>query len=133
VLRADDLVFQRLRASQVRGEVARTMDQAIGQAVRRTILPGQPLALADLSRPLAVAKGARVSMQLVAPGLQLSAQGQALEAGAIGDRIQVLNPASRAVVEAEITGRDRVRVAPGSAPILPAGSPNFGNAQVALR
>ena len=133
VLRADDLTLLRLPANRVRGEVARSLDQAIGQAVRRTLLPGQPLALADLARPIAVAKGARVAMQLSAPGLQLSAQGQALEAGSVGDRIQVLNPASRAIVEAEVIGRDRVRVAPGSAPLQPAGTATFGAAQVALR
>lgn len=133
VLRSGDLAMVRLRASLVRGEMARNFDQAVGQAVRRAVMPGQPLALADLSRPLFVLKGARVTMELTAPGLQLFAAGQSLESGAIGDRIQVVNPGSRAVVEAEVIGRDRVRVAPGSAPILPAGVAPLGGVQVAVR
>jgi len=75
-------------------------------------------------------------MQLLAPGLLLLAQGQALESGAVGERIQVLNPASRAVVEAEIVGRDRVRVAPGSVPLATPGTAGFYSnyaAQVAVR
>ena len=59
-------------------------------------------------------EGARVLMQFDSPGISLTGQGQALETGAIGERIRVLNPTSRAVVEAEVTGPDRVRVAPNS-------------------
>ncbi|HEY0421183.1 MAG TPA: flagellar basal body P-ring formation chaperone FlgA, partial [Acetobacteraceae bacterium] len=112
VVRADDLQMARVRASTLRGEVARQPAQAVGLALRRQAIPGQPVLLSDLTRPLVVTKGARVAMQLVAPGLMLLAQGQAMEAGAMGERIQVLNTASRAVVEAEVVGPDRVRVAP---------------------
>ena len=121
ILRAGDLQTARVRTTQLRGEVARAAEQAIGKAMRRTVLPGQPLALADLTRPMAVAKGARVTMQLSTGGLSLSAHGQALESGALGERIQVLNPASRAVLEVEIVGPDRVRVAAGSAPVILSG------------
>jgi flagella basal body P-ring formation protein FlgA len=65
-------------------------------------------------------------MQLVAGGLSLTAQGQALEGGAVGDRIQVLNPGSRAVVEAEVVGIDRVRIDAGSTPVMVAGSQRVG-------
>ena len=40
-----------------------------------------------------------------------------MEPGAIGERIRVLNPVSRAVVEAEVIGPDRVRVAPDAMPV----------------
>ncbi len=56
-------------------------------------------------------------MLLDSPGIALTAQGQALEAGAIGERIRVLNPVSHAVVEAEVIGPDRVRVAPNAMPL----------------
>jgi flagella basal body P-ring formation protein FlgA len=57
-------------------------------------------------------------MHLATGGLALTAQGQAMEDGNLGERIQVQNPASRAVLEAEVTGPGRVRVAPGSQPLL---------------
>lgn len=44
-----------------------------------------------------------------------------MESGAVGDRIQVLNPNSHAVVETEIVAPDRVRVTPGSTPLLQTG------------
>ena len=116
------------RASSLRGEVVQTADQAIGLAAHRTLLPGQPLLLADLGKPILVAKGARVAMQLLTGGLTVLANGQALGAGALGDRINVLNPSSRAVVEAEVIANGRVRVLPDSTPLVPAGGTRFRTA-----
>ena len=117
-----DLQMTRVRAGLVRGDVARSPAQAVGLAVRRQVMPGQPLLLAELGRLAAVQKGAHVTMQLQAPGLTLLAQGQALESGGIGDRIQVLNPTSHVVVEAEVVAPDRVRVTPGTTPVTQAGA-----------
>jgi flagellar basal body P-ring formation protein FlgA len=117
VIQPGDLVMARLRAGLARGEVVQDAAQAVGMAVRHQTMAGQPVPLADLTRPSAVLKGARVTMQLEAPGITLSALGQAMEAGATGDRIRVMNPVSRAVVLAEITGQDQVRVMPGSIPL----------------
>ena len=123
VIQPGDLQTTHLRAASVRTEVARVPEQAIGKAVRRTLLPGQPLALADIGKPMLITKGMRVSMQLVTGGLTVLANGQAMEPGALGDRISVMNPTSRAVVETEIIGTGRVRVLPESTPIVaPAGT-----------
>jgi len=117
---AGDVRIARVRGGLVRGEPAHTLEQVVGMTPRAPVNPGQPLLVAELARPLAVAKGAVVAMELSAPGLQVLGQGRALEQGGMGDRIQVLNPASRAVLMAEIVGHDRVRVAPGSTPVQPA-------------
>ena len=111
-----DLTLRRQRAEPGREALVRDPLQAIGLAVKRMEQAGQTLPLADLAVPLVVQKGARVKMELAVPGLALSGIGQALEAGALGARISVLNPASRAVVEAEILGPDRVRVIPDGVP-----------------
>ena len=118
VIQQGDLQTIHLRAASVHSEVARAPEQAIGRAVRRTVLPGQPLALADIGKPMLITKGMRVSMQLVTGGLTVLANGQAMEPGALGDRISVMNPTSRAVVETEIIGTGRVRVLPESTPIV---------------
>jgi len=116
VVQAEDLRMARVRATLVRGEVARTPAQAVGMALHRSAVAGQPLPLADLGLPVAVAKGSRVDLALQIPGLSLEAVGLALEAGAVGDHIHVLNPTSHAVVEAEVVGPGRARVMPGSLP-----------------
>jgi flagella basal body P-ring formation protein FlgA len=107
----------RVHMAVLRGEVVRRPGDAIGMQAKRQIAAGQPLVLAELARPAVVGKGAAVLMVLDSPGIALTAQGQAAEAGAIGERIRVLNPVSRAVVEAEVIGPDRVRVAPGAMPV----------------
>jgi flagellar basal body P-ring formation protein FlgA len=61
-----------------------------------------------------------VVMLLDSPGIALSAEGQALDAGAEGDHIRVQNPVSHAVVQAQVMADGRVRVAPGAMPLVPA-------------
>ena len=117
VLRAEDVHMARVHMTVIRGEVVHRPDDAIGMQVKRQIAAGQPLVLAELMRPSMVQKGAIVLMVLDSPGIALTAQGQAMEPGAIGERIRVLNPVSRAVVEAEVIGPDRVRVAPDAMPV----------------
>jgi flagella basal body P-ring formation protein FlgA len=117
VLRAEDVHMARVHMAVLRGEVVHRPGDAIGMQLKRQIAAGQPLVLAELMRPSMVQKGANVLMVLDSPGIALTAQGQATEAGAIGERIRVLNPVSRAVVEAEVIGLDRVRVAPNALPV----------------
>lgn len=112
-----DLQMTRLRTAAVRGEVVQFSAQAIGLALRRAIGPGAPLLLADLGRPQLVQKGEPVQMQLDTPGLSLSARGVAMESGAAGERVRVLNVQSRAVMEAEVLGAGQVRVS-GTTPVF---------------
>ena len=130
ILGPADMRLARVRAGLVRTEIARLPGQAIGKALRHTVPAGQPLPLADLQPPALVQKGGLVLMQLQSPGLTLTSQGQALEPGALGERIRVLNPASRAVIDAHVIGPGQVRIEPGSAPIVPAAR---GRSEVAAR
>jgi flagella basal body P-ring formation protein FlgA len=117
VLGPDDVRMARVHVTTIRGEVVRRPVDAIGMQAKRQIASGQPLGAADLMRPSMVVKGATVLIVLDGPGIALTAQGQAMDSGAIGERIHVLNPVSRAVVEAEVIGPDRVRVAPNTLPV----------------
>jgi flagellar basal body P-ring formation protein FlgA len=121
VLGPDDVHMARVRTGLANGEVARRVEDAIGLQIRHQVVAGQPLAMADLSRPELVRRGAAVEMILDSPGIVLIAQGQAMEAGAVGERIRVLNPVSHAVIEAEVVGSGRVRVTPGAPSLLVAG------------
>jgi flagella basal body P-ring formation protein FlgA len=100
--------------SAVRGNPVTDPAKAIGMQLRRQVAAGQSLATADLTRPAMVQRGAMVQMRLQSPGLSLSGQGVALDSGASGERIRVLNPTSRAVLEAEVIAPGQVRVSPGS-------------------
>lgn len=128
VIEASDVETRRLRKTQLHGEAAQTLAEVVGFAVKRPVIPGQPILLADLEHPMMVRKGASVLMQLDGPGLSLTGQGVASESGALGERIHVVNTTSHAVLEAEIIGQARVRIMPESMPVTQA-----ARAQVAAR
>lgn len=117
VIETGDLEWVRMRAAQAKGEVVRAMREAVGQALRHSVQPGQPIQLADLGRPVVVQKGAPMLLALNTPGIELTAQGVAMEPAGMGERVHVVNPASHVVVEAEVTGPGRARVLPGSTPV----------------
>lgn len=114
VIGAADLQWARLRAGFARGEVVRLPAQAVGQVLKHSVPPNQPIPTADLGRPAVVQKGTAMTLTLDAPGLQLTAQGVATEPGGIGEHIRVLNAFARVTVEAEITGAGQARVVPGT-------------------
>ena len=71
--------------------------------------------------PTLVKRDARVTMMADSPGLSLSAEGRALENGGAGEHIRVVNPSSRAVLDAVVIGEGRVRIDPQAPPLTPAG------------
>ena len=129
VIGPGDLHMARVKANDTQSELARLPAQAIGLMLRHGAMPGQPLRLAELSRPPLVVRGAIVAVALDQPGMTLSAEAQALDQGALGEHVRVLNPSSHAVLDAEVTGAGRVRVIPGSMPL----SANARFNQVAAR
>jgi len=86
------------------------MKAVVGMAARRALQPNQPLTAADLMKPEIVQRSATVTIVYQAPGITLTLRGQAQEAGALGDTINVLNSESKRVVQAVVTGPDRVSV-----------------------
>ena len=122
VLRAEDVRLTRVHSNLVHGEIARDPRDAIGRTVRHAEPEGLPMLRADLVSATLVARQAPVLIELSAPRLNMTAEGEALENGGVGDRIRVRNTISHAIMIAEVTGDGRVRVEPGSLPIVPAGT-----------
>lgn len=112
-----DIQTARLRVGAVRAETVQVAAQAVGMVMRHPVGAGAPLLLADLGRPMAVRKGDNVQMMLDGNGVSVSAQGVAMDAGSMGERVRVLNVASRAIVEGEVVGSGQIRVS-GTAPVL---------------
>jgi flagella basal body P-ring formation protein FlgA len=125
VVGAADLRVARVRAARWSSGLVRSAEQAVGYAPRRPLPQSQPIAAADLERPLLVRKGATVRMALTMPGIALTAEGVALSPAGMGERLRVLNPSSKMLIEAEVTGPGEVRVVPGTAPV-PAGGAAAG-------
>ena len=118
VVAAGDLEWTRVRSGLVRGELVRDARAAVGMALRRTLQPGQPIPAEALGAPIVVRKGMVMLLSLQSPGIQVTAQGVAMEPAGLGERVRIQNPLSRTVIEAEVTGPGQARVVPLSAPGL---------------
>jgi flagella basal body P-ring formation protein FlgA len=109
VLQASDLTVLRRPKAQSGGLA--DMKGAVGLAARRQLRPGQPIQVADLMKPTVVQRNDTVTLVYQAPGLMLTLRGQAQEAGALGDTINVLNAQTKRVVQGVVSGPGRVMVA----------------------
>ena len=119
VIAPADVRIAQLPARNLGSSVASETAQVVGQSPKRTVVVGQPISTSDVGPPVLVSKGATVVMVVESPGISIAAQGIALDAGGRDDLIQVMNPLSRAVVEARVAGPGRTVIAPGSSPIVP--------------
>ena len=116
VMRTADLRETRMRSERVRPGMATRLDQVLGQESRRPMAVEGMFALVDLGPPSLVNRNQPVTLLLDAPGLTLSAAGRALENAPRGAMVPVMNLASRAVLEGQVIGPGRVRVALGTVP-----------------
>ena len=87
-----------------------TLDDAVGLEARATIFAGRPLTAGDLTQPAVVERNGLVEMVYDQGGLTILAEGRALNRGAPGDRIRVMNLASRMTVTGTVAGPGRVSV-----------------------
>lgn len=110
VIGADDLVTARRPRSEAGPTIVRETDQAVGFAAKRALRAGQVIRRSDLAKPELVARNASVTITYAVPGVVVSIRGQALEPGALGDVINVLNVQSKKTLQATVTGPGRVSV-----------------------
>ena len=113
----DDIDWIRLPASQVRRNIIVDENRLIGKTPRRGLRAGQPIRNGDVRAPVVVAKGSLVTMILKTRNMILTSKGRAIENGAIGDTVKIMNTRSKTVVEAVVAGANRVTVS--STVILP--------------
>lgn len=119
VITPDDVRATQIAEQRLVGTVEHDVSEVVGQTPKRTIVAGQPVEAADVGAPIMVPKGATVVLLLETPNMSLTAQGLALGSGGRGDVIQVMNPLSRAILAARVTGAGQVVIEPGSSPLAP--------------
>ena len=116
VVRHSDIDWVRVPSSRIGQNVITSLDQLLGMSPRYQARAGEPLRLADMVPPVVVQKGAQVDMLLTSGSLTLIARGRALENGAVGDIINVLNTRSNRTLRGVVDGPNSIRIdTPGSA------------------
>jgi flagella basal body P-ring formation protein FlgA len=120
-LKASDVALERRPKAEVTGEPA-SRDRSVGMQLRRAMRAGTPLRAADVVKPDFVVRDQAVTVIFQAPGLYLTTRGKAIESGAEGDTVSVLNLQSKRTLTGVVTGRGQVTIqgASQSAPMAPA-------------
>ncbi|TYO63945.1 flagellar basal body P-ring formation protein FlgA [Bradyrhizobium hipponense] len=121
MLKSSDLALERRPKAEVTGEPA-SRDRAVGMQLRRPMRAGTPIRVADMARPEFVQRDQNVTIIYQVPGLYLTTRGKAVESGAEGDIVSVLNIQTKRTLSGVVTGRGQVTVqgASQSAPMAPA-------------
>jgi flagella basal body P-ring formation protein FlgA len=121
LLKSSDISLERRPKAEVTGEPA-TRERTIGMQLRRPMRAGTPIRVADIVKPDFVQRDQNVTIIYQVPGLYLTTRGKAMENGAEGDTVSVLNVQSKRTLTGVVTGRGQITVqgASQSTPMAPA-------------
>ena len=112
IIRRQDVEWTSTRVDRVGRNTVVVADRLLGMSPRRPLRPGDAILSGDLRAPIVVPKNSLVTIRLESPRMVLSAQGKALEDGAMGDVIRVINSKTNKVITAAVAEPGEVRVFP---------------------
>jgi flagella basal body P-ring formation protein FlgA len=85
-------------------------EQLANAVARKTVNAGVPIETGDVTQESFVRAGSTVTMVAQVNGLGIEVRGIAMQRGGLGDIIRVKNLSSKKVLNARITGPDRVEI-----------------------
>ncbi len=110
VIAAEDVAMVQ---ADIPGALTSTAD-AVGLETKVTLYAGRPVHKADLTQPTLVDRNQSVTVVYQVNGLTIRTDGRALERGAAGDVIHVMNLSSHMTVQGEVAPDGSVSVGPNS-------------------
>jgi flagella basal body P-ring formation protein FlgA len=114
VLKDEDVQVERHPRGDITRDIVTDRDQAIGFAARANLQPGRPLRAADLMKPELIQRNETVTIVYEVPGIVLTVRGKAIDGGADGDVINVLNEQTKRTVQGVVVGPGRVIISTSS-------------------
>ena len=109
MLKASDVAQERRPKAEVAGEPA-LRERAVGMQLRRPMRAGTPIRVADIAKPELVSRDQSVTVIYQVPGIYLTTRGKAIDNGAEGDTVSVLNLQTKRTLTGIVTGRGQVTV-----------------------
>lgn len=110
IIKASDIEYMKMRTSALNHDVILDSETLVGMTPRRMVVNAAPLTDNDISAPQVVQRGQSITMIFNNGTLELTAQGKALENGAKGDIIRVVNANSNRTIQATVSGEKEVRI-----------------------
>ncbi len=114
IISASDIEYVDAPAKDITTATIMSAEKLIGMTPRRGVAAGKAVIASDLELPMVVKKGEAVTMTFKNSTMTLTAQGKALESGAAGESVRIVNTASNQVVEGIVTGPQAIDVTPVS-------------------
>lgn len=108
-LKSSDVAQERRPKADVTGEPA-LRNRAVGMQLRRPMRAGTPIRTADIAKPEFVTRDQSVTVIYQVPGIYLTTRGKAIESGAEGDTVSVLNLQTKRTLSGVVTARGQVTV-----------------------
>lgn len=110
IVRQNDILIERRPRAELAPDTIRERSDIVGQAARRDLRTGQTVRSVELMKPELVVRNETVTLVFESTGVKVSVRAKAIEGGAEGDVIQVLNQQSKRIVQGTVEGRGRVVV-----------------------
>ncbi|HRJ67448.1 MAG TPA: flagellar basal body P-ring formation chaperone FlgA [Alphaproteobacteria bacterium] len=110
IITASDITQVDIRAADIAAHTVIDAAQLVGLAPRRNLPALRTIAAGDIVQPTLVKKGDMVTVTLQSGPIHLTTQARALENGAAGELVKVMNMSSRQVLDAVVTGMQAVSV-----------------------
>ncbi len=110
IIEEADIEIISMRLADVSPNTILDETKIIGQTPRRYIDAMHTIQPNDVRQPLAIKKGERVTLSIKNDILNISTIGKALNSGAKGEIIRVMNISSNRIIEGEITGPQQVKI-----------------------
>ncbi len=95
-------------AGRLRPPFIGEVEKVVGLETRIALYQGRPIRAVDLGPPTVVKRNQVVTMVFKRGALSLRTEGRALDRGAVGERVRILNLDSRRTVFATVVGPARV-------------------------
>lgn len=82
----------------------------VGQEARVVLYAGRPILVDDIGPPAVVMRNQIVRLTFAGTGLSITTEGRALERGAVGDNVRIMNLSSRATLFGQVQEDGSIRV-----------------------
>lgn len=110
ILKEEDVDMLRMPRNKVPAGAVNDVSEIVGKQARTNIRANAPLSHRDFQHPVLIKRGEKITVTFEMPGMKLTSRAQAMDDGAKGDVIDVMNLQSRRIVPAIVTSRGQVRV-----------------------
>ncbi len=105
-----DIEIIQIREGSFSKDTIASIDQLIGMTPRRLITAGRPIKRTDIIAPVIVERGELITLSLANGAMNITTQVKALENGAKGDVIRVVNLSSNKTIQALVTSTSEVSI-----------------------